>query len=58
MKANKDYVDAELDVKADKSQIDGKVNRTLFDSTIGDLQKIIDDLLSKLLAYVSNKYLL
>ncbi|XP_067936315.1 glutamine-rich protein 2-like isoform X2 [Watersipora subatra] len=50
-KAGKDYVDAELDVKADKSQVDGKVNRSLFDATINDLQKIIDDLLAKLNAY-------
>lgn len=46
-------MDAELDAKADKSQVDSKVNRSVFDSTIGDLQKMIDDLLSKLLAYVS-----
>lgn len=52
-KADKDYVDAELDAKADKSQIDSKLNRSVFDSTISDLQKMIDDLLSKLLAYVS-----
>lgn len=55
-KADKEYVDAELDAKADKSQIDGKVNRSVFDSTIGDLQKMIDDLLAKLLAYVSRGY--
>lgn len=52
-KADKEYVDAELDVKADKSQIDSKLNRSIFDSTITDLQKMIDDLLAKLLAYVS-----
>ena len=55
-KADKEYVDAELDAKADKSQVDSKVNRTVFDSTIGDLQKMIDDLLSKLLAYVSHYF--
>mgnify|MGYP001796537609 FL=1 len=55
-KADKEYVDAELDAKADKSQVDSKVSRTVFDSTIGDLQKMIDDLLSKLLAYVSHYF--
>ena len=49
-------MDAELDAKADKSQVDSKVSRTVFDSTIGDLQKMIDDLLSKLLAYVSHYF--
>jgi len=52
-KAEKDYVDTELDTKADKSQVDSKVNRSAFDSAIGDLQKMIDDLLAKLTAYVS-----
>ena len=52
-KADKEYVDAELDAKADKSQVDRQVSRAVFDSTIGDLQKMNDDLLSKLLAYVS-----
>lgn len=52
-KADKDWSEAELDTKADKSLVDGKVNRSVFDSSISDLQKMIDDLLSKLLAYVS-----
>lgn len=52
-KADKESMEAELDTKADKSQVDGKLNRSLFDSTVADLQKMIDDLLSKLHAYVS-----
>ncbi|KAF6039711.1 hypothetical protein EB796_001991 [Bugula neritina] len=50
-KADKESMEAELDTKADKSQVDGKLNRSLFDSTVADLQKMIDDLLSKLHAY-------
>lgn len=56
IKADKEYIDAELDAKADKVAVDGKVNRSVFDSSVSDLQKMLDDLLSKLLAYVSNEH--
>ncbi|XP_013414944.1 uncharacterized protein C16orf96 homolog isoform X2 [Lingula anatina] len=50
-KADKEYVDTEVDVKADKKSVEGKVNRSLFDSTCAELNKMINDLLEKLAAY-------
>ena len=34
--------------KADKRQLEGKVNRSLFDSTTDELNKMIQDILNKL----------
>ncbi len=39
--------------KADKRHLDGKVNRSLFDSTCDELNKMINDILQKLLGHVS-----
>ncbi|XP_041362926.1 glutamine-rich protein 2-like [Gigantopelta aegis] len=48
LKADKEYVAMEVDVKADKGQLDNKVNQTLFDSTTTDINRIIQEILDKL----------
>ncbi|KAK2162512.1 hypothetical protein LSH36_97g05033 [Paralvinella palmiformis] len=48
VKADKEYVQTEVETKADKCHLDSKVNRTLFDTTCDDLNKMINDILSKL----------
>lgn len=50
VKADKDYVDQALEPKADKIQLDAKVNFNLFDETTGNLNSQIDELLRKLLS--------
>lgn len=47
-KADKEYVQAEVDVKADKRSLDNKVNHSLFDSTTNDINKMIKEILDKL----------
>ncbi|KAK2175769.1 hypothetical protein NP493_709g03015 [Ridgeia piscesae] len=47
-KADKLYVQKEVDVKADKSHLDSKVNKSTFDTTLDDLNKLISDILGKL----------
>nr|XP_014342273.1 PREDICTED: glutamine-rich protein 2 isoform X4 [Latimeria chalumnae] len=47
-KADKEIVDMEIDVKADKFALANKVSRTQFDSTTEQLGKMIQDLLSKM----------
>ncbi|XP_067671286.1 glutamine-rich protein 2-like [Haliotis asinina] len=47
-KADKEYVAMEVDVKADKRQLDNKVNHSLFDNTTGEINKIIKEILDKL----------
>lgn len=47
-KADKTYVAMEVDVKADKRQLEGKVNHTVFDHTTNELNKAIKDILDKL----------
>lgn len=51
VKVDKEYVDKEIDVKADRNLVDSKVNYTVFDNACSDLQKMISDLLAKLAAY-------
>ncbi|PAA59943.1 hypothetical protein BOX15_Mlig007219g1 [Macrostomum lignano] len=50
VKADKDYLDQQLESKADKIQLDTKVNFSLFDETTGNLNSQIDELLQKLMA--------
>ncbi|XP_076448824.1 uncharacterized protein LOC143285432 isoform X2 [Babylonia areolata] len=47
-KADKEYVAMEVDVKADKKQLEGKVNHNLFDSTTSEINKAIKDILDQL----------
>lgn len=47
-KADKEYVQMEVDVKADKKSLDNKVNHSLFDSTTNEINKMIKDILDKL----------
>ncbi|XP_048760461.2 uncharacterized protein LOC125669761 isoform X2 [Ostrea edulis] len=47
-KADKEYVQMEVDVKADKKSLDNKVNHSLFDSTTNEINKLIKDILDKL----------
>ncbi|XP_061182001.1 uncharacterized protein LOC133190403 isoform X4 [Saccostrea echinata] len=47
-KADKEYVQMEVDVKADKRSLDNKVNHSLFDSTTNEINKMIKDILDKL----------
>uniref|UniRef100_A0A0B6ZLE6 DUF4795 domain-containing protein n=1 Tax=Arion vulgaris TaxID=1028688 RepID=A0A0B6ZLE6_9EUPU len=47
-KADKEYVDTEVDVKADRNQLEGKVNHSLFDTTTSELNRMIKDILDKL----------
>ncbi|XP_070187536.1 uncharacterized protein [Littorina saxatilis] len=48
IKADKEYVAMEVDVKADRKQLDGKVNQHLFDSTTAGINRTIQDILDKL----------
>ncbi|KAK3090824.1 hypothetical protein FSP39_014944 [Pinctada imbricata] len=48
VKADKEYVQMEVDVKADKRSLDNKVNHTLFDSTTNEINKMIKEILDKL----------
>lgn len=47
-KADKEYVQTEVDVKADKRSLDNKVNHSLFDSTTNDINRMIKEILDKL----------
>ncbi|KAK7002584.1 Glutamine-rich protein 2 [Biomphalaria glabrata] len=47
-KADKEYVDTEVNVKADKKQLENKVNHSLFDSTTSEMNRMIKDILDKL----------
>ncbi|XP_064621967.1 uncharacterized protein C16orf96-like isoform X4 [Lineus longissimus] len=47
-KADKDYVDVNLDLKADKSALDKKVSQSRFDTTIEELNKMLEDMLKKM----------
>lgn len=47
-KADKDYVQMEVDVKADKRALENKVNRKLFDETTDEINKMIKEILDKL----------
>ncbi|XP_059163883.1 uncharacterized protein C16orf96 homolog [Physella acuta] len=47
-KADKEYVDMEVIEKADKRQLESKVNHSLFDSTTNELNRMIRDILEKL----------
>ncbi|XP_046359386.2 glutamine-rich protein 2-like isoform X5 [Haliotis rufescens] len=47
-KADKEYVAMEVDVKADKRQLDNKVNRSVFENTTDEINKIIKEILDKL----------
>ena len=40
--------------KADRTCLDGKVNKAVFDTTLDDLNKLISDILGKLSGHVSN----
>ncbi|XP_033741921.1 glutamine-rich protein 2-like isoform X5 [Pecten maximus] len=54
VKADKEYVQMEVDVKADKRSLDNKVNHSLFDSTTNDINKMIKEILDKLSGYEDN----
>ncbi|CAC5402368.1 unnamed protein product [Mytilus coruscus] len=47
-KADKEFVQTEMDVKADKRSLDNKVNHSLFDTTTNDINKMIKEILDKL----------
>ncbi|XP_071129010.1 glutamine-rich protein 2-like isoform X6 [Mytilus edulis] len=47
-KADKEFVQSEMDVKADKRSLDNKVNHSLFDTTTNDINKMIKEILDKL----------
>ncbi|KAM8945868.1 glutamine-rich protein 2 [Pelodytes ibericus] len=46
-KADKDHIGLEIDVKADKRALEGKVSRTQFDATTEQLNNMIQELLSR-----------
>ncbi|KAH3861350.1 hypothetical protein DPMN_024277 [Dreissena polymorpha] len=48
IKADKDYVQMEVDVKADKKLLDAKVNTKLFDKTTEEINNMIKEILDKL----------
>lgn len=52
-KADKENVKLRIDVKADKQQLETKVNRSDFDSTTTEITKNLDDLLEKILGQES-----
>ena len=56
MKADKEFVQNEVDVKADKRLVEGKVNRSVFDETTDELNKMIQDLLGKLSGKVKQNW--
>ncbi|XP_044838781.1 glutamine-rich protein 2 isoform X2 [Mauremys mutica] len=47
-KANKEHLETEIDVKADKIALAGKVSRTQFDATTEQLNKMMQDLVNKM----------
>ncbi|KAL5018549.1 hypothetical protein ScPMuIL_004271 [Solemya velum] len=47
VKADKDYVQIEVDEKADKRSLDCKVNHSLFDNTTTEINKLIKEILDK-----------
>lgn len=47
-KADKDYVQMEVDVKADKKSLEAKVNTKLFDKTTEEINNMIKEILDKL----------
>ncbi|XP_067403882.1 glutamine-rich protein 2 [Emydura macquarii macquarii] len=47
-KADKEHLETEIDVKADKIALAGKVSRTQFDATTEQLNKMMQDLLNKM----------
>lgn len=47
-KADKDYVQMEVDVKADKKALETKVNHKLFDKTTEEINNMIKEILDKL----------
>lgn len=47
-KADKDYVQMEVDVKADKKSLESKVNHKLFDKTTEEINNMIKEILDKL----------
>ncbi|XP_070581417.1 uncharacterized protein C16orf96-like isoform X9 [Ptychodera flava] len=48
IKADKEHVTMEIDVKADKRSLEGKVSRQQFEGTVGEISKNVDDLLTRL----------
>ncbi|XP_039357873.1 glutamine-rich protein 2 isoform X2 [Mauremys reevesii] len=47
-KADKEHLETEIDVKADKIALAGKVSRTQFDATTEQLNKMMQDLVNKM----------
>uniref|UniRef100_A0A8C4Y4W5 DUF4795 domain-containing protein n=1 Tax=Gopherus evgoodei TaxID=1825980 RepID=A0A8C4Y4W5_9SAUR len=47
-KADKEHLETEIDVKADKMALAGKVSRTQFDATTEQLNKMMQDLVNKM----------
>uniref|UniRef100_A0A8C3IY89 DUF4795 domain-containing protein n=1 Tax=Chrysemys picta bellii TaxID=8478 RepID=A0A8C3IY89_CHRPI len=47
-KADKEHLETEIDVKADKIALAGKVSRTQFDATTEQLNKMVQDLVNKM----------
>lgn len=50
-KADKEFVHMEVDVKADKKFLESKVNRSIFDNKVSELDKLIKELLDKLFGH-------
>ncbi|CAH1793458.1 unnamed protein product [Owenia fusiformis] len=48
VKADKEFVQQEVEPKADKKHLDNKVNRNTFDSTCNDINRMINEILEKL----------
>lgn len=48
-KADKDFVLSEVDLKADKEKMDGKVNSSEFETTCDEINHMINDILNKLM---------
>ncbi|XP_074647627.1 uncharacterized protein LOC141903415 isoform X2 [Tubulanus polymorphus] len=47
-KADKDYVDNGLEEKADKKMLDAKLNSSVFENTVAEINKAINDILNRL----------
>ncbi|XP_077979957.1 uncharacterized protein LOC144435245 isoform X2 [Glandiceps talaboti] len=48
IKADKEHVTMEIDVKADKRSLEGKVSRSQFDGTVDELNKNVSEIITKL----------
>ena len=55
-KADKEQMNQEIDVKANRKELDKKISQDKFNSTMGSLDQSVQDLMQKLVGHVSIIY--